>query len=137
MTEGSSTSREAMDDTERHKVLALEQQLRNREDIGPDPPPMGLSAEEQGAYPVISARANSAFLNLILLIGSLSPVILNNLWLMSANAVNAGDGRQQFWWHALVFDNYFMVVKGMMFAAFFYAFLPRPARGGVGAFIVE
>lgn len=43
--------------------------------------------------------------------------------------VNAGDGRQQFWWHALAFDNYFMVVKGMMFAAFFYAFLPRPARG--------
>jgi len=36
---------EAMDDNERQKVLALEQQLRNREDIGPDPPPMGLSAE--------------------------------------------------------------------------------------------
>ena len=34
-----------MDDNERQKVLALEQQLRNREDIGPDPPPMGLSAE--------------------------------------------------------------------------------------------
>ena len=120
---------EAMDDKERKGVLALEQQLRNSEDIGPDPPPMGLSAEDQTAYPVIAARANSAFLSLVLLIGSLSPVILNNIWLMTANSVNVGDGHQQFWWYTLVFDNYFMVVKGIMFSAFFYAFLPQPERG--------
>lgn len=120
---------DALSAKEAENVLALEQQLRNREDQGPDPPPMGLSAEEQTAYPSISARANSSFLTIILLIGTLSPVILNNLWLMTANVVNEGDGHQQFWWFTLVFDNYFMIVKGIMFSAFFYAFLPEPRAG--------
>eukprot|EP00438_Fugacium_kawagutii_P018358 Skav220714 [mRNA] locus=scaffold1850:53263:58042:- [translate_table: standard] len=120
---------DALSAKEAENVLALEQQLRNVEDQGPDPPPMGLSAEEQTAYPSISARANSSFLTGILLIGTLSPVILNNLWLMTANVVNKGGGHQDFWWFTLVFDNYFMIVKGIMFSAFFYAFLPEPRAG--------
>ena len=90
---------------------------------------MGLSAEEQTAYPSVAMKAHGGFLMMILLIGTLSPVILNNLWLMTANVVNSGDGQQQFWWYTLVFDNYFMIVKGGMFSAFFYAFLPDPKRG--------
>ena len=39
-------------------VLALEQQLRNQEDIGPYPPPTGLAAEDQTAYRNIMAKAN-------------------------------------------------------------------------------
>ena len=124
---------EALTEHEAKNVLALEQQLRNRMDLGPDPPPMGLTAEEQTAYPSIAAKANSSFLTVILLIGTLSPVILNNLWLMTANVVNEGDGHQHFWWYTLVFDNYFMIVKGLMFSAFFYAFLPEPAKGGTAA----
>ncbi|CAK8987648.1 Lipase_3 domain-containing protein [Durusdinium trenchii] len=120
---------EALTEHEAKNVLALEQQLRNGMDLGPDPPPMGLTAEEQTAYPSIAAKANSSFLTVILLIGTLSPVILNNLWLMTANVVNEGDGHQHFWWYTLVFDNYFMIVKGLMFSAFFYAFLPEPAKG--------
>ena len=115
---------------EAKSVLGLEQQLRNRDDQGPDPPPMGLSAEEQTNYPSISARANVQFLTMILLIGTLSPVILNSLWLMTANVVNQGDGQQHFWWYTLIFDNYYMIVKGLMFSAFFYDFLPEPRAGG-------
>ena len=124
---------EALTEHEAKNVLALEQQLRNGMDLGPDPPPMSLTAEEQTAYPSIAAKANSSFLTVILLIGTLSPVILNNLWLMTANVVNEGDGHQHFWWYTLVFDNYFMIVKGLMFSAFFYAFLPEPAKGGTAA----
>jgi len=111
------------------KLRAVEQQLRNREDLGPDPPPMGFSAEEQSAYPAVAARANGTFLAVVLLIGTMSPVIFNSIWLMTANVVNGGGEHQHFWWHALVFDNYFMVVKGIMFSAFFYAFLPQPDQG--------
>ena len=46
-----------------------------------------------------------------------------------ANLVNKGEDRQDYWWFVLFFDNYFMIVKGTMFTAFFYEFLPKPLRG--------
>ena len=48
---------------------------------------------------------------------------------MTASSVNAGDERESFWWYILVFDNYFMIVKGVMFSAFFCTLLPRPEKG--------
>ena len=48
---------------------------------------------------------------------------------MTASSVNAGGERESFWWYILVFDNYFMIVKGVMFSAFLCTLLPRPEKG--------
>ena len=49
-------------------------------------------------------RATQGFFTVVLLIDTLSPMVLNDLWLMSANAANAGIQHQEIWRYALVFD---------------------------------
>ena len=120
---------EALDDKDIKGLVGFDQQMRNQLDNGHATLPVGLSPEDQSAYKGMLSKAAWLFANTMLMLAALSPVFFNLVWLTLANVVNKGEDRQDYWWYVLVFDNYFMIIKGGMFTLFFLKFLPKPEGG--------
>ena len=122
---------EALDDHAVKSLVGFDQQLRlkNQEANGSGQLPAGLCPEDQAAYNLMLPKSTPLFAYCMLFLAAFTPLFFNLIWLMLANVVNNGEDRQHFWWYALVFDNYFMILKGGMFTLFFLTFLPIPEGG--------